>query len=601
MIDAASEHAVIETPIGREVFRTLWLILVLVSAVLVLKASQLQVFEGERLTQAATRARSQKLFAPALRGIIYDAQGRPLVENVPIFDLIAVHADLPRRDNEIERLTAQLAPVINASFDDLLKIFKDNSRSAVFVIKRNLSKPEAVKVKILSPPGVYVTANSQRRYPEGSVLAPVVGYTAKVNQADLGDSYYLSTDRVGRLGLEQYYEKALRGDHRPLVSRQAENGGQNQPRPGSDLTLNIDKEIQGRLYRTMVNVLSGSGLKRGAAVVQNPGTGQILALASLPSFDNNLFESNPGETDPEKIAKVLGDKNKPLFNRVVSGRYSPGSTIKPLLAMAGLKEAVVTPETAIYAGGSISVKSKYDPNVSFVFEDWKVHGWTDLKKAIADSVDVYFYALGGGYGNIGGLGDLKITAYLKELGADRPLGIDLPGEVSGFVPSREQKLKARGEAWFVGDTYNISIGQGDLTVTPLWLNGYIGAIANGGSLMKPYLVKEIKNADGIVISQQTPQVLAGLPFDAGVIDLVRNAMRQAVISGTAALLRDLPAPVAAKTGTVQVTGRGLNSLFAVFGPYDNPEIVMTVLVENTQGQGLAMRIAHDFLGWYFSR
>ena len=591
----------IEVPIGREVFRVLWLIGALMAAVLALKALELQIFQGKNFAQVAARARSQKLFVPPLRGIIYDAQGRPLVENQSIFDLIAVHADLPKSDGEIENLIAQLAPIINVSFGDLLGVFRDNSVSATFVIKPNLSKEEAVKIKVLSPAGVYIAANSQRRYLKGPALAPIVGYTAKVSQEDLADFYYLLTDRVGRLGLEQYYEKTLRGDHRPLVPPEEEAGNQNRPRPGGDLTLNIDGEIQSRLYQTMVNVLSPFGLKRGAAVVQNPDTGQILALISLPSFDNNLFESSSGGADLEKIAKVLGDKNKPLFNRVVSGRYSPGSTIKPLLAMAGLKEGVVTPETAIYAGGGISVKSKYDPNVSFIFKDWKVHGWTDLKKAIADSVDVYFYALGGGYGNITGLGDLKITSYLKELGADRTLGIDLPGETSGLVPSREQKQSVRGEAWFVGDTYNTSIGQGDLTVTPLWLNSYIGAIANGGRLMRPYLVKEIKNADGVIIGQNQPQVLTVLPFDAGTIGVVRSAMRQAVVSGTAALLGDLPVPVAAKTGTAQITGRGLNSLFVAFGPYDQPTVAITVLVENVQGQGLAIRVADDFLSWYFSR
>lgn len=601
LADALSEHAVIEVPIGREVFRVLWLILALMAAMLIPKAFELQIFKGKHFAQVAARVRSQKLFAPPLRGIIYDAQGRPLVENLPIFDLVAVHADLPASVGEVENLVAQLAPVINVSFDNLLGAFRDNFGSATFVIKHNLSKEEAVKIKVLSPAGVYVVANSQRRYLKGPALAPIVGYTAKVGQEDLADFYYLLTDRIGRLGLEQFYEKTLRGDHRPLVLPEVEVRYQDQPRVGSDLVLNINGEIQDRLYQAMVNVLSPFGLKRGAAVVQDPDTGQILALVSLPSFDNNLFESSPGEADLEKITKVLGDKNKPLFNRVVSGRYSPGSTIKPLLAMAGLKEGVVTPETAIYAGGSISVKSKYDPDVSFVFKDWKIHGWTDLKKAIADSVDVYFYALGGGYGSIDGLGDLKITGYLRDLGADRTLGIDLPGEVSGFVPSREQKLSSRGEPWFVGDTYNISIGQGDLAVTPLWLNSYIGAVANGGRLMKPYLVKEIKNGNGVIISQNQPQVLTELPFDASTIGAVRNAMRQAVVSGTAALLRDLPVPVAAKTGTAQVTGRGLNSLFVVFGPYDNPTVAMTVLVENTQGQGLATRIAHDFLKWYFTK
>jgi len=322
----------------------------------------------------------------------------------------------------------------------------------------------------------------------------------------------------------------------------------------------------------------------------------------MPSFDGNVFE-NPTEADNlSKISRLLNSSDQPLLNRVISGRYSPGSTIKPLLALAGLKEGVVTPSTVVNATGSISVRSEVDPNVFYTFRDWRVHGLTDIKKAIADSVDVFFYALGGGYGNIKGLGIDRIENYFRSFLADKQLGIDLPGEIAGFVPSREWKERTKGEAWYVGDTYNISIGQGDLLVTPLWLNTYIGSIANGGKLMRPFVVKEIKNPVDGTSKQLSPQVLGEIPFNQETINIVKEGMRQTVLSGTATLLKGLPVPVAAKTGTAQVTGRGLNSLFTVFGPYDNPEIVMTVLVENiNQSQGLAIRVANDFLMWYFSK
>jgi len=172
--------------------------------------------------------------------------------------------------------------------------------------------------------------------------------------------------------------------------------------------------------------------------------------------------------------------------------------------------------------------------------------------------------------------------------------------IVSFTDPNPVKSKTKGEPWYTGDTYNISIGQGDLLVTPLWLNTYIGSIANGGKLMKPFIVKEIKEPDGRLVEEISPQVLGEAPFDKGTVDFVKQAMRQAVLSGTATILQNLPAPVAAKTGTAQVAGRGLNSLFTVFGPYDNPEITMTVLVENiNQSQGLAMRVADDFLLWYF--
>jgi penicillin-binding protein 2 len=321
----------------------------------------------------------------------------------------------------------------------------------------------------------------------------------------------------------------------------------------------------------------------------------------MPAFDNNVFENSSDATNFSKINKLLNGKDNPLLDRVIGGRYSPGSTIKPLLALAGLKEGVVTPSTTINATGSIKVQSEVDPSVFYTFRDWRVHGWTDIKKAIADSVDVFFYALGGGYGNISGLGIDRIENYLKIFRADKETGIDLPGEMSGLVPSKNWKEATKGESWYVGDTYNISIGQGDLDVTPIWLNTYVGSIANGGKLMKPFVVKEVRDSAGDTIGRMSPQVLGETPFDQQTVNIVRQGMRQTVLSGTAILLQDLPAPVAAKTGTAQVPGRGLNSLFTVFGPYDNPEIVMTVLVENiNQSQGLAIRVANEFLLWYFS-
>jgi penicillin-binding protein 2 len=363
----------------------------------------------------------------------------------------------------------------------------------------------------------------------------------------------------------------------------------------------VNRDIQKHLYQALISVFNSAGVKRGAAVVQDPRTGAVLGLVSMPSFDGNVFENSSEAVNFSKINNILSNKDKPLLNRVISGRYSPGSTIKPLLALAGLKEGVVTPSTTINATGSIKVQSEVDPGVFYTFRDWRVHGWTDIKKAIADSVDVFFYALGGGYGDISGLGIDKIESYLKNFLVDRRLGIDLPGEMAGFTPSREWKKEAKGEPWYIGDTYNISIGQGDLLVTPLWLNTYIGSIANGGKLMKPFVVREIKNPVDGTSSRLSPQVLGEIPFEQETINIVRQGMRQAVVSGTATLLNNLPVPVAAKTGTAQVTGRGLNSLFTVFGPYDEPEIVMTVLVENiNQSQGLAIRVANEFLMWYFS-
>ncbi len=601
LADNLSHHSTIEIPIGQEIFRAIYIFVSILSVFIFFKSFQLQVIKGQHFAVIAQR-NNMEYSVPALRGIIYDSRGKSLVENVPIFDLIAVHNVLLVSKSDLASIVNTISPIINIGEIELKGLFNKNIDSGTFLIKKGLSKEEVTKINVLSPKGIYVIADSQRHYFDSPIFSSVLGYTAKVSQNEIdSDVYYSPTDRVGRLGVEAYYENELRGEHRSLILKSDISNSKDNSMPGRDVTLNIDSEIQKNLYQSMLNVLNSAGLKRGAAIIQNPKTGAILGLTSLPSFDANIFENYFDQASAQKISKTLEDKNKPLFNRVISGRYSPGSTIKPLLALAGLKEGVVTPDTTIYANGSISVTSKYDPSVVYTFKDWRVHGLTNLKKAIADSVDVYFYALGGGYGNIRGLGIDKIVSYLKSFLTDKPLGVDLPGEISGLVPSPDWKLSTKGESWFVGDTYNISIGQGDLGVSPLWLNAYIGSIANGGKIMKPFVVKEIRDPNGKVINKNEPQVLTKIPFDENTINIVKEDMRETVLSGTATYLATLPVPVAAKTGTAQVSGRGLNSLFVAFGPYQDPDVSITVLVEGVESQGLAIRIAHDFLFWYFTK
>lgn len=614
LADVLSAHSAMETPIGRRVFSAFYLFIFLVFVLLLTKSFQLQILNGADYAVSADRSSSSNYQLTPLRGIIYDSKGQSMVENIPVFDLIAVYRYLPSVQAEIADIVQKLAVLTGTNHDELAKLFDDNKDFASFAVKKNISKEEIAKIQNASLAGIYVVANAKRYYPGGQASSHLLGYTAQVSLSDLeGDSHYFINDRLGRLGLEAQYEKELRGQRRTIDFRSSSSSSGkyklepdkpekiDSSEPGNNLFLNVDFEIQKKLYQTLQAVFVSGGVRRGAAIIQNPKTGAVLGIVSMPSFDGNVFENSAESKNASVISGMLKNTDKPLLNRVVGGRYSPGSTIKPFLALAGLKEGIVTPSTIVFADGGISVRSEVDPNVFYTFRDWKVHGWTDIKKAIADSVDVYFYSLGGGYGPIKeGLGINRISAYLKGAGADKITGIDLPGEISGFVPSKEWKMETRGEPWYVGDTYNISIGQGDLGVTPLWLNTYIGAVANGGSLMRPFLVKEIKNADGEILAQFAEQKLGQMPFDQNTFDIVRQGMRQTILSGTATMLQDVPVALAAKTGTAQITGRGLNSLFTVFGPYDDPEIVMTVLVESiNQSQGLAIRVANDFLLWYF--
>lgn len=609
LADALSIHPTIEKPINREVFNVFYVTTLIILGFFVLKSFQFQILNGERFTEFAEQNSLSRYQLLPFRGLIYDSQGRALAENVAVFDLIAVHRLLPQSEEELKNNIKSVSTIIGKSVESLDKIFEDNKDNASFLIKNDLSKEEAARIKTLSLPYLFVVTNVRRYYPDGMASAHLLGNTAKVTPEDLNkDDYFLLTDRMGRSGLEAQYEQFLRGEHRSfnLLNYQTDlltlENNANEGQEGGSLFLNIDSSMQRQLYKSISSVFVSSGVRRGAAIIQDPQTGAILSLVSMPTFDNNIFEYSSSAENISKISKILENPDKPLLNRVISGRYSPGSTIKPLLALAGLKEGVVTPSTIIFANGSISVKSEVDPNVFYTFRDWKVHGWTDIKKAIANSVDVYFYALGGGYGNIKGLGIDRISNYIKSIGADVKTGIDLPGEAAGFVPSKEWKKKTQKESWYVGDTYNISIGQGDLVVTPIWLNTFIGAIANGGDLMQPYVVNEVRDVSGKLVKKNEPHILNRMPFDQATMDIVRQGMRETILSGTASLLQDVPVALAAKTGTAQVFGRGLNSLFTVFGPYDHPKVVMTVLVENiNQSQGLAIKVANDFLLWYFKK
>ncbi len=550
LADAISGHSLVEIPIGKNVFRFFALGMILVIVILAVQAFRLQILQGGRFAAIADRSRLNQYPIPSIRGIIYDRNGQPLVQNVPVFDLVAVRSELMKANDP------QYAAVLAEHVQD-----------AVFVIDKDISKERAIQIQATHTPGLYIVPYARRQYMNGPAFAHILGYTGSSG----------NNDREGRLGLEASYNSVLHGEPQSVVLA-LDRPPELPAVPGENLQTNIDKDIQEHLYRALKEVFASSGVTRGAAIIQDVHTGAVLGLVSMPTFDpNNLNE------------KVLTDQNHPLFNRVVSGLYPTGSTIKPLYALAALKEKIISPLKQILAEGAIQVQSEVDASVQYTFKDWKVHGWSDMRKAIADSVDVYFYAIGGGYQGQEGLGVDRLSAYLKLFWADQKTGIDLPAEAKGFVPTKAWKKETKGESWYVGDTYNLSIGQGDLLVTPLWINSYISAVANGGTIYRPEIVK------------QEPEVLTTVSFDDATWRVIHEGMRQTVTDGTAQLLKDLPRAVAAKTGTAQVGGgKALNSLFVVYGPYEDPQISMTILVENIpQSQSLAVRVAKDFLSWYF--
>ncbi len=360
------------------------------------------------------------------------------------------------------------------------------------------------------------------------------------------------------------------------------------PEPGKDITLTIDAAFQNKLYEIITAYLAAYGYEKAAAVALHPKTGEVLALLSIPSFDNNRFAE--GISDKE-FSNLLQNPSRPFFNRAIQGVYSPGSTIKPLLAIAALEEKYVSPETQLDASkGYIEIPNPYDPTKVSIFRDWRPHGWIDIRRAIAWSSNVFFYIVGGGYENKQGLGIKRIKEYLQNFGFGSPTGIDLVGESSGILPDPEwkEKNKPSDPYWRLGDTYLISIGQGDLLITPLQLAISHAAIANGGIILQPYILAgKDSSRKQLNISQDSLKV-------------VQEGMRLTTAVGSARILADLPFETAGKTGTVQVTSGKTHAVFSVYAPVDDPQIELVIIVENGgEGSSTAVPIAKEALFWYW--
>ncbi len=603
LVDSASQLSDLERPIPDGTFRLAFFTAVALMGIILAYSFRLSVAQHEFFSALAFKNKTVNFSVPPSRGLILDRQGRPLVRNEPSFDVVVVSRELARGEQDRLRDYAAVAGIVGVAPDAFTDAVQaDAKKNALFFAASDLTKEQALALKRLNPSGFYLITNTKRVYPNGQQFSSIIGYTGKVGKGDLSaDEYYLPSDSIGRLGIEASYESYLRGTHGTIFfSHGGKSDTVQESLPGQSVVLTIDADMQKRLWNTLYEILRSAGLQSAAAIVQDPRSGAVLAMASFPSFDNNLLTGDVSSAD---FKKLFENKARPLFNRVISGLYNPGSTIKPFIALAALQERIITPTDTIRDCVSISIPNPFKPDEPYVFKNWRPDfGLFDLRRAIANSCNVYFFTVGGGYGSIAGLGVDRIVSYLTGGFANAVLGIDVPGEEHGFIPTPAWKLAERNDAWYQGDTYNISIGQGDLLVTPLWINSYVAAIANGGTLYKPRLVQRIVDGSHVTTATFPAQTLTHLPFSDGAIREVRAAMRETVLSGTARLLQDLPVSAAAKTGTAEVIkGRSINSLFTSFAPFENPEVAITVLVEgSSSNQGYAIRAAHDFLAWYFS-
>lgn len=600
-----SDAAKIEWPLKRMAIRFFWGMAVVVFVALALRIAYLNVILGVNYQQTAERNSLRSLVIPASRGIIYDRFGKQLVYNTPSMDVILIPADIPKdslRQEEMRHLLVSTFALDPAVLDELFQKFDPQSLQPL-IIKERVSQEEALLFLSRSRdlPGVNLYKTTKRHYTDSLIFSHLLGYEGKIRKEELAlHPEYLLTDSIGKQGIEKSYEAFLRGKH-GYQQAEVDAFGQVQkelgsisPIPGSDLILNIDADLQKKIFDSLQELLEEKGLKRAAAIALDPRNSAVRALVSLPSFDNNLFAE--GITSQEYEA-LINDAALPLFNRAVAGEYPPGSTIKPVIAVAALAEGVINENTEIESRGGISVGS-------FFFGDWKTHGFTDIRRAIAVSSDVFFYSVGGGYGGVSGLGMERMKKYNNIFGYGNKTGIDIPGEADGLIPDPEWKQSIIGERWYIGDDYHAAIGQGFVLATPLQIVNSIAAIANGGTLYVPKIVKEIRSPDGSVT--MIDQTIIRKDFiQPDILEIVREGMRATVLDpqGTAQSLRALPVAVAGKTGTAQFgSDKNTHGWFVSFAPYENPSLAMVVLVEGQGEEGYnAVPVTQAVYEWYFSR
>ncbi len=430
-----------------------------------------------------------------------------------------------------------------------------------------------------------------RSYPFGYATSQIVGYVSYPKRDQNGFWYQDQTEGV--FGVELQHDDALNGENGLEIAETNATGDAvsgsvvRVAEPGKDIALSLDAGLQSAMYEAIKRRSDESGWRGGGGVIMDIETGELLAVASYPSFDPEIMSvGSPQET----VEKFLSDSRSPFLDRVVSGLYTPGSVVKPFMATAALEEHLIDPLKNILSTGSISVPNPYDPTKATIFKDWKAHGYVDMRHALAVSSDVYFYAIGGGWQDQAGLGIATIDKYMKLFGMGALTGVPLQGEESGVIPTPEWKAEQfDGERWFLGNTYHTSIGQYGFQLTPIQIVRATASIANGGNLVTPTILKnDVGEKKPLGVSNDNLQI-------------VREGMRLAVTEGTAQSLAVPGIRVAGKTGTAEVGVRKefTNSFLIGFFPYEKPKYAFAVVMERAkagtlQGAPATMR---EVLEW----
>jgi len=571
----------------------------------------LQVTQQEHYHTLAEANRISILPIVPNRGLIYDRNGKALAQNYSAYTLEIVPSKFP----DIEATLDELSTIIEITHIDrqrFKKLMKESKRFKSLPIRSRLTDEEIASFAVnrYRFPGVEIKARVFRQYPEKEIVSHVVGYISRINDKDLEQlelagelNNYRGSHHIGKIGIEQSYEKQLHGItgfeevETDAAGRSIRVLSRTPPTPGNNLILSLDLGLQEAAEKAF-------GDRRGALVALDPNNGEVLAFVSKPGYDNNLFI---GGIDQENWNLLNNSIDRPLNNRALRGVYPPGSTFKPFMALAALELGKRTPEYSMNDPGYFSL-----PGVDRRYRDWKPggHGRVNLHKSLVVSCDTYYYSLAND------LGIDNIHSFIGQFGLGKKTGIDIEGEVSGLLPSSAWKMRQYNQKWYAGDTISVAIGQGYNLATPLQLAVATMIIANNGKVYFPHLVKQIQNSQTGEIENIPAKPLNTLNLKPQHLDIVKNALVDVTRPGGTAAKASINAAYtfAGKTGTSQVIGikqgeryneKSINerhrdhAMFIAYAPAEDPKIALAVLVENTgTGGSTAAPIARQVFDYF---
>ena len=602
--------------------------IIVIFSALTARLYDLEIVRGDYYHELSEQNRIVRLPVPAERGGIVDRAGYVLARNIPGFAVSVIPVDLPRTREE--ELSQRLGALLDVSSESVVADIRAqrirNPYEPVRISKTPVPREIALAVTERAElfPGVRVDPESIRFYADGTLYAPVIGYTGPITEQELQtlkDNGYLADDDIGRTGIEDVYEQYLRGTYgwreieRDAAQREIKTLALQRPTAGNTVTLTIDDRLQKLLDAELRKGVEEDKFTQAVGVAMNPQNGEILAMVSIPGYDNNMFAR--GITQPELDALNADDRH-PLVNKAIGDRYPAGSTFKMVTGLSALSEGTATRSTVV----NVTARSFTVSGTPFF--DWTVHGSLDFVNGFAHSSDIYFYTLAGGSPmapNVKGVGPDAIAKYARMLGFGAPSGIDLPNENGGIMPDPAWKLATFDEPWTIGNTYQEAIGQGFVAVTPLQLLNAYAAVANGGTLQTPHLLKAVTDAAGKAIPVTPPQPIRKLDISSDNLRLLREGARKVVTSGHA-YMPNAKLPIAGKTGTAEFgdsagkdsAGRnklGFHNWFVSFVPQtDNTDptaqIAMVIFTYDSSKSlcelclnpavGMTQRILEQYLG-----